>query len=276
MPVELRKRKAPAPPPEPAPAPKKRTPKPKVAASKAKAAASKAKGAAAPKPRGRPAKAKAAADAEKPTAEPAAAPAEEAVPNGPVKPAVGSILSLDDFGGEVEFNEGGKTTLKQLVEESNTGVVLFTYPKASTPGCTRQVCLFRDAYEPLTTAGLSIFGLSTDSPKANTTFKEKQKLQYPLLCDPEGTLIAAIGFRKAPKGTARGVFVIEKSGKVLAAEPGGPEATVNIVKKLVEGFAGPKEAEKVPEPAKVEEAAAKEEDKTNGVVDKAEGEKKDA
>lgn len=137
----------------------------------------------------------------------------------------------------------------------------------------RQACLFRDAYEPLTTAGLSIYGLSTDSPKANTTFKDKQKLQYPLLCDPESTLISALGFKKPPKGTTRGVFVIEKSGKVLAAEPGGPEATVNIVKKLVEGFASRKEADKVPSPAKVEEAA-KEEEKANG-VDKTEGETKD-
>lgn len=132
MPVELRKRKAPAPPPEPAPAPvKRKTTKPKAtAASKAKAAASKLKEAA--KPRGRPAKAK--ADDKKPAAETT----DDAAANGetgPVKPAVGSILSLDDFGGEVEFNEGGKTTLKKLVEESKTGVVLFTYPKASTPGC---------------------------------------------------------------------------------------------------------------------------------------------
>lgn len=136
MPVELRKRKAPAPPPEPAPAPvKRKTTKPKAtAASKGKAAASKAKDAA-PKPRGRPAKAKA-AEAEKKPADEAAG--TDGATNGetvPVKPAVGSILALDDFGGEVEFTEGGKTTLKQLVDESKTGVVIFTYPKASTPGC---------------------------------------------------------------------------------------------------------------------------------------------
>ena len=51
------------------------------------------------------------------------------------KPAVGDTIHLDGFGGEIETNEGTKTTLKALVDESKAGVVLFTYPKASTPGC---------------------------------------------------------------------------------------------------------------------------------------------
>jgi peroxiredoxin Q/BCP len=99
--------------------------------------------------------------------------------------------------------------------------------------------MFRDQYTPLTATGFSIYGLSKDSPKANTTFKEKQKLPYPLLCDPSSTLISAIGMKKAPASTTRGVFVVDKSGKVLAAEPGGPAATVEVVKKLVGGGAAP-------------------------------------
>ena len=72
-----------------------------------------------------------------------------------------------------------------------------------------------------------------DSPKSNTTFKTKQNLPYTLLCDPSATLIAAIGMKKPPKSTTRGVFVVNKEGKVLAAEPGGPAATVEVVKKLL-------------------------------------------
>lgn len=49
--------------------------------------------------------------------------------------AVGDVVELEGFGGEIETNDGEKTTLKKLVGESKTGVVLFTYPKASTPGC---------------------------------------------------------------------------------------------------------------------------------------------
>jgi peroxiredoxin Q/BCP len=65
------------------------------------------------------------------------------------------------------------------------------------------------------------------------------------------TLIKAIGLQKAPKSTTRGVFVVDKEGKVLAAEPGGPEPTVNVVKKLVASMGGDaKEVEKAEETAK--------------------------
>lgn len=100
------------------------------------------------------------------------------------------------------------------------------------PGTT-QACLFRDDYTPLTATGFAIFGLSRDSPKANTAFKTKQKLPYTLLCDPEATLLSAIGMKKSASGTTRGVFVVSKEGKVLATEAGGPAATVAAVKKLV-------------------------------------------
>lgn len=51
------------------------------------------------------------------------------------KITVGDIIDIDTFGGEVEANDGEKTSLKKLLEASGSGVVLFTYPKASTPGC---------------------------------------------------------------------------------------------------------------------------------------------
>lgn len=106
MPVTLRKRKA----PEPAPAP---PPK--------KAATPKAKKAAAPK-KAAPAPAIKKADA------PAATVAGKKV-------AVGDVIDIDSFGGEIETNDGKKTSLKALLDDSKSGVVLFTYPKASTPGC---------------------------------------------------------------------------------------------------------------------------------------------
>lgn len=235
--VELRKR--PAPPPAPPPAKKRAPAKPKAKKNAPKAT--------------EPAEAPAAASAD--------AKVEVEKPSKGGAPKPGDSITLDGFGGEIETNDGDKTTLATLVSDSKAGVVLFTYPKASTPGCkslrspidrrcasltsmtgTTQVCLFRDSYEPLTATGLSIYGLSTDSPKANTTFKTKQSLPYPLLCDPSATLIAAIGMKKAPKGTTRGVFIVDKSGKVLAAEPGGPAPTVEVVKKVVASMGGDSEA----------------------------------
>ncbi|KXT18243.1 hypothetical protein AC579_2879 [Pseudocercospora musae] len=238
MPVELRKRKEAPPPPPPA---KKRAPSKSKDKKDAPAKSSKAAAAKAPE------------NAVVAEAAPVAAP--DAKTEAPAAkrgaPKVGDTITLEGFGGEIEDNEGKKVTLAKLVEESKAGVVLFTYPKASTPGCTTQACLFRDSYTPLTSTGLSIYGLSTDSPKANTTFKDKQKLPYPLLCDPSATLIAAIGMKKAPKGTTRSVFVVDKSGKVLAAEPGGPASTVEVVKKLV-GDAGADGLKKAEETAKAE------------------------
>ncbi|KAH9900149.1 thioredoxin-like protein [Xylariomycetidae sp. FL2044] len=245
MPVELRKRKAPA----PAPAPPAKKPS-KV--SKVSKVATKVKEAVKGK-----------------SEKPAATNGNSKAP----KPVVGDTITLDGFGGEIETNDGTKTTLKALLDESKSGVVLFTYPKASTPGCTNQACLFRDNYEPLTKDGLAIYGLSTDSPKANTTFKTKQNLPYPLLCDPSASLIDAIGLKKAPKGTTRGVFAVDKSGKVLLAEAGGPAATVDAVKKLVaeaEGSATKEEpvADKAVEEAKVANGEASEEKKIEEAVEK--------
>ncbi|CAF3611963.1 unnamed protein product [Fusarium graminearum] len=239
MPVELRKRKAPAAPPPP-PVKRKATGKTGKAAKAKEAAAKVAEKEDNPEKVEEPkeetkeeAKEEEKTEEEPKTEEPKA---QEAKKSGG-KVEVGDIVDLDTFGGEIETNDGDKTTLKKLVDESKSGVVLFTYPKASTPGCTKQVCFFRDSYEPLTKDGLAIYGLSTDSPKANTTFKEKQKLPYPLLCDPKATLIGAIGLKKAPKGTTRGVFVISKEGKVLVAEAGSPQGTMDRVKALVEELA---------------------------------------
>ncbi|PYH40515.1 thioredoxin peroxidase DOT5 [Aspergillus saccharolyticus JOP 1030-1] len=148
-------------------------------------------------------------------------------------PKPGEKLDLNQFGGEFESHDGTKVRLKDLVDSSKAGVVLFTYPRASTPGCTRQACLFRDSYESLTATGLSIYGLSADSPKANTTFKVKQKLPYTLLCNPSYTLIEALGFKKMPKGTKRGVFAINKQGKVLLLQTGGPDATYEAAQQIV-------------------------------------------
>lgn len=121
--------------------------------------------------------------------------------------------------------------------------LIIPYSKCSHLG-TKQACSFRDNYKHLSSTGLSIYGLSADSAKANTTFKTKQNLPYPLLCNPSATLIGAIGFKKAPKGTTRGVFAVDKKGKVLLREAGGPDATVDAVQKLVaEGSNGVEEPE---------------------------------
>lgn len=123
MPVELRKRKAHQHPIEAAPPAKKKSTVAK-AAEKVKKAIKGDKKTDTPK-----------AETKKPEAKKPAAEPKKAAAKKDGKVAPGDVVDLEGFGGEIETNDGEKTTLKQLVDESEAGVVLFTYPKASTPGC---------------------------------------------------------------------------------------------------------------------------------------------
>lgn len=120
MPVELRKRKAAAPAPEP---PAKKPSKVGKTAAKVKDVAKETAAKVAGTANG---------SSKKTVPKPAAAAAAAATSGKPVE---GDVISLDGFGGEIDTHDGTKTTLKALVDESKAGVVLFTYPKASTPGC---------------------------------------------------------------------------------------------------------------------------------------------
>lgn len=109
-------------------------------------------------------------------------------------------------------------------------------PNASRIELKRRL-LKKDGHEFLTGGGLSIYGLSSDSPKSNTTFKTKQSLPYSLICNSSYSLIGAIGLQQgAAKKTKRGVWAVDKSGKVLLSFAGGPVPTVDAVKKLVDSL----------------------------------------
>ncbi|KPI36822.1 Peroxiredoxin [Cyphellophora attinorum] len=142
--------------------------------------------------------------------------------------SVGTKVDLNGFGGTVTTHDGKKVTLGELASGAEKGVVVFTYPKASTPGCTTQACLFRDNYKPIGDAGYAVYGLSTDSEKSNTNFVTKKELPYPLLCDPKASLTHAIGMKK-PGSTTRGVVVLDKDGTVRVWQQAGPQATLDAV-----------------------------------------------
>lgn len=108
----------------------------------------------------------------------------------------------------------------------------------------------------------------TDSSKANTTSKTEQNLPYPLLCDPSAILMQAIGFKKAPKGTQRGVFVVDKESKLLAIEAGSPAATVEFVNSPVEKMGGDGKDEGL---EKTEKTAVEGEEKDRKVADVVKG-----
>lgn len=94
-------------------------------------------------------------------------------------------------------------------------VVLFFYPKDFTPGCTREACMFRDAYEELDGRGATIVGVSADSEESHVKFAERYKLPFSLLSDPSRDLSRRFEVvRPLGLGANRVTYVIDRDGVV--------------------------------------------------------------
>jgi peroxiredoxin Q/BCP len=72
-------------------------------------------------------------------------------------------------------------------------LLVYFYPKADTPGCTKQACSLRDAFATLTEKGVKVFGVSNDSPNSQKAFKTKYQLPFDLLADEDSTIVKAFG-----------------------------------------------------------------------------------
>ena len=93
--------------------------------------------------------------------------------------------------------------------------LVYFYPKADTPGCTKQACSLRDEYEALTDKGVTVIGVSADTVADQKAFKDKYDLPFTLLADKDGTVIDAFGVPKNPEGfSARRAFLF-KNGKLV-------------------------------------------------------------
>ena len=105
-------------------------------------------------------------------------------------------------------------------------VVLYFYPKDSTPGCTRQACAFAAAYEEFRTLNAVVIGVSKDSEASHRKFAEKNALPFILLSDPELKAIQAYGvgqkkksYGKVSMGVVRSTFIIDEKGLVEKVMP---------------------------------------------------------
>jgi peroxiredoxin Q/BCP len=128
-------------------------------------------------------------------------------------------FSADDGNGNV-------WNLNDLLTEGKR-VVLYFYPKDSTPGCTTQACDFRDNMTTLNSADVAVFGVSKDSAKSHQNFSLKKDLNFPLLLDIEGDLLELYGVWREKKnygrtymGISRSTFVIETDGTLSLAKYG--------------------------------------------------------
>ena len=108
--------------------------------------------------------------------------------------------------------------LVKLAEAGAKGYTLvYFYPKADTPGCTKQACSLRDSYAALTDKGVRIYGVSMDKVPAQKAFKEKYKLPFELLADADGKVVDAFGVPKTVGFASRQAYLF-KDGKLVWAD----------------------------------------------------------
>lgn len=109
----------------------------------------------------------------------------------------------------------------KLTDYKGKRVLLYFYPAAMTPGCTKQACDFRDNLKVLERSGFTVIGISPDQPEKLATFKSTERLTFPLLADPEHSVMEKYGawgekslYGKKVTGVIRSTFVISPSGTI--------------------------------------------------------------
>lgn len=114
-----------------------------------------------------------------------------------------------------------KGQLRSLADYKGQKLVVFFYPKASTPGCTAEACDLRDHYKELTAEGYALLGVSADSEKKQLNFSNKYDFPFPLLADEDKQVISAFGvwglkkfMGKEYDGIHRKTFIIDEQGVV--------------------------------------------------------------
>jgi thioredoxin-dependent peroxiredoxin len=112
----------------------------------------------------------------------------------------------------------------RLADLAGQRVVLYAYPAAMTPGCTTQACDFRDSLQSLKAAGLAVVGISPDTPAKLAKFREHDHLNFPLVSDPDKSVLTAYGaygeknnYGKTVMGVIRSTFVIGPDSRIEKA-----------------------------------------------------------
>ncbi|MDX6218517.1 MAG: thioredoxin-dependent peroxiredoxin [Frankiales bacterium] len=133
-------------------------------------------------------------------------------------------------------DDTGKTV--QLSDFTGSKVVLYVYPAAMTPGCTKQACDFRDNLSAFADAGYQVVGLSPDKPEKLAKFREAEGLTFPLLSDVSKETLTAYGaygekqlYGKTVVGVIRSTFLLDEQGKVTQALY-GVKATGHVAKLM--------------------------------------------
>ena len=124
---------------------------------------------------------------------------------------------------DIKLPATGEQEIK-VSDDQGKNIVLYFYPKDSTPGCTTESCEFRDALPDFSSADAVIVGVSRDSVKSHSNFTNKQSLNFPLISDPDELLCRAFdvmqikkNYGKEYRGVGRATVVIHPEGDVAYA-----------------------------------------------------------
>lgn len=123
---------------------------------------------------------------------------------------------------------GGAVTLSEVVASSTAGVIVYFYPKASTPGCTKEACDFRDSLSSFKAAGYTVLGISPDALSAIEKFHTKEDLNFPLLSDPDKTVMEPWGAWGEKKNYGKIVTGVIRSTVILDTEQRVTHALYNV------------------------------------------------
>jgi peroxiredoxin Q/BCP len=129
-----------------------------------------------------------------------------------------------------------------LLDYRGQKVVVYFYPKADTPGCTKQACAVRDVYASVDARGATVIGISPDLPEALVKFRAKYSLPFILLSDPDHNVAEAYGAwgekkrqGKTTMGLIRSHFAVDEEGKLMELElQVEPLTTAELALKLIE------------------------------------------
>ncbi len=128
------------------------------------------------------------------------------------------LLSIGSSAPDVAaVDQNGKP--HRLSEERGHAVIVYFYPKDNTPGCTKEACAFREAWERYQKAGVQVFGVSADDQKSHEQFAKEQHLPFPILADADQAWIKAFGVSTKLGMASRVSFLIDGQGKVAKVYP---------------------------------------------------------